>query len=96
VEQKAPNETYSIVRISVETGEKPILTSPPVQTSWDGSLAPSRDKTLAFTRALGLERDIFVASLFGDLSSGCPPPIRCGARRDSVFIVSIEHTTLYL
>jgi Tol biopolymer transport system component/DNA-binding winged helix-turn-helix (wHTH) protein len=70
VEQKAPNETYSIVRISVETGEKRILTSPPVQTNGDGSLAPSRDgKTLAFTRSHGLERDIYVASLSQDATS---------------------------
>jgi Tol biopolymer transport system component/DNA-binding winged helix-turn-helix (wHTH) protein len=70
LDQKAPNETYSIVRISVETGEKRILTSPPVQTNGDGSLAPSRDgKTLAFTRTLGLESDIYVASLSQDATS---------------------------
>jgi Tol biopolymer transport system component/DNA-binding winged helix-turn-helix (wHTH) protein len=67
LEESAPLETYSIVRISVETGEKQTVTSPPMHTNGDGSLAVSPDgKTLAFTRTLGLERDIYVVSLSED------------------------------
>lgn len=68
LEQNAPDETYSILRISIETGEKRTLTSPPAHTNGDGALALSPDgKTLAFTRTLGVfERDIYMASLSQD------------------------------
>lgn len=69
LEQKAPHEAFSIVRVSVKTGEKRALTFPPRQTNGDGSLAVSPDgQTLAFTRTLGLfERDIYVVALSGDM-----------------------------
>lgn len=69
VEQTAPHETFSIVRVSVETGEKRTLTFPPKYTNGDGGLAVSPDgKTLAFTRGLGLfERDIYLVTLSQDL-----------------------------
>ena len=69
LEQKAPHETVSIVRISLETGSKRTLTFPSIRTPGDGSLAMSPDgKTLAFTRTLGLfERDIYTFSLSEDV-----------------------------
>jgi Tol biopolymer transport system component len=67
--EKAPHEVSAIVRISLETGEKRTLTSPPRHTNGDGSLAVSPDgKMLAFTRTLGLfERDIYIVSLSEDM-----------------------------
>jgi Tol biopolymer transport system component/DNA-binding winged helix-turn-helix (wHTH) protein len=69
LEQNSPHETYSIVRISAETGEKRILTSPSTRSPGDGGLAVSPDgKTLAFTRALGLyERDLYMVPLSDDM-----------------------------
>lgn len=75
IERSAPNETFSIVRVSLETGEKRILTFPSIRTNGDGSVAVSPDgKTLAFTRTAGLfERDLFTVSLSGDmLPQGTP------------------------
>jgi Tol biopolymer transport system component len=63
------NETYRIVRISTETGEKRPLTAPPRTTSGDGAIAVSPDgKTLAFVRAVTLPvSDIYVVSVSKDL-----------------------------
>jgi Tol biopolymer transport system component/DNA-binding winged helix-turn-helix (wHTH) protein len=67
--EKVLHETSAIIRVSVETGEKRTLTSPPMHTNGDGSLAVSPDgKMLAFTRTLGLfERDIYIVSLSEDM-----------------------------
>jgi Tol biopolymer transport system component len=69
IEENAPHGTFSIVRVSVETGEKRALTFPPNRTKGDGGLVVSPDgKTLAFTRTLGLfEKDIYVVSLSEDM-----------------------------
>ena len=69
LEQRAPWEPTSIVRISIDTGAKRTLTLPLAGTLGYGSLAVSPDgKKLAFTRRLGLyERDIYVVSLSGDM-----------------------------
>jgi Tol biopolymer transport system component/DNA-binding winged helix-turn-helix (wHTH) protein len=68
LEENAPGGAVSIVRISVETGAKRILTLPPKDTNGDGGLAVSPDgKTLAFTRTPGLfEKDIYTVSLSED------------------------------
>jgi len=69
LERKAPSETSSILRVSVESGEKRTLTSPSRHMQGDGGLALSPDgKTLAFMRALGpFERDIYLVSLSVDM-----------------------------
>jgi Tol biopolymer transport system component/DNA-binding winged helix-turn-helix (wHTH) protein len=71
LDQKSPGKTqpHSIVRVSVETGEKRILTSPPPATLGDGGLALSPDgKRLAFTKDSGFwSRDIYIAPLSADL-----------------------------
>jgi Tol biopolymer transport system component len=70
VDQRAPGESGGIVRISVESGEKRYLTSPPaVHTIGDSGIAVSPDgATLAFTRHLGaFSRDIYVLSLTADM-----------------------------
>jgi Tol biopolymer transport system component/DNA-binding winged helix-turn-helix (wHTH) protein len=68
VEQNAASGAVSIVRISVESGAKRTLTSPPKEINGDGGLAVSPDgKTLAFTRTLGVfEKDIYAVSLSED------------------------------
>jgi Tol biopolymer transport system component/DNA-binding winged helix-turn-helix (wHTH) protein len=57
--------THAVVRISVETGEKRPVTSPPPGSYGDGSLAISPDgKRLAFTRSIGmLASDIYFIPL---------------------------------
>jgi Tol biopolymer transport system component len=69
VDERAPGEMASIVRVSTETGEKRTVTSPPEHLKGDGGLAQSPDgKTLAFTRTLGAyERDIYVLSMSADM-----------------------------
>ena len=69
LEQSTVYGARSIVRVSVETGAKRVLTSPPKGTNGDGGLSISPDgKTLAFTRTFGLfEKDIFIASLSEDM-----------------------------
>lgn len=68
LEQTSSREPYSIVRISIETGEKRILTSSTPASS-DGGVAVSPDgKTLAFTRTVGLyERDLYIVPLDQDM-----------------------------
>jgi Tol biopolymer transport system component/DNA-binding winged helix-turn-helix (wHTH) protein len=75
LEQNSPHETFSIVRISVETGEKGRLTFPSIRSSGDGGLAVSPDgKTLAFTRTLGIfERDIYIVPLSEDMLAQAEP-----------------------
>lgn len=70
LEQSAPQGAASIVRVSLQTGAKRILTSPPKEINGDGRLGVSPDgKTLAFTRTLGLfEKGIYAVSL-----SDAPP-----------------------
>ncbi len=69
-EQARPGESASLVRISVESGEKRVITSPPVHGNGDGALALSPDgKQLAFARSAGLfERDIYLLKLAEDAS----------------------------
>jgi Tol biopolymer transport system component/DNA-binding winged helix-turn-helix (wHTH) protein len=69
LEENAPHGAFSIVRVSVESGRKRTLASPPKETNGFGGLAVSPDgKTLAFTRTRGLfERDIYAVPLSGDL-----------------------------
>jgi Tol biopolymer transport system component/DNA-binding winged helix-turn-helix (wHTH) protein len=63
------SQPHGIVRVSVETGAKQILTSPPPATLGDGGLALSPDReTLAFTQDSGFwARDIYIAPVSGDL-----------------------------
>jgi Tol biopolymer transport system component len=59
---------HAIVRVSVDTGEKVGLTSPPHNIYGDGSLALSPDaRTLAFTRISGHISNIFIARLTRNL-----------------------------
>ena len=69
LEQNTPHGAFSVVRFSVESGAKRVLTFPPGETRGDGGLSLSPDgKTLAFTRTFGLfEKDIFVAPLSEDM-----------------------------
>jgi Tol biopolymer transport system component/DNA-binding winged helix-turn-helix (wHTH) protein len=63
-------QSQAIIRVSVETGEKRILTTPPPGNSGDGGIALSADnKKLAFTRETGLffRRDIYVVPLSGEM-----------------------------
>ncbi|MBV8572958.1 MAG: PD40 domain-containing protein, partial [Acidobacteriaceae bacterium] len=64
-----------IVRISVDTGEKRRLTSPPLASLGDGGLALSPDgKKLAFTEDSGFwARDIYVVPVSADLSFMAKP-----------------------
>jgi Tol biopolymer transport system component len=70
LERKATGETSSIVRVSVETGEKHTLTAPSRHLQGDGGLALSPDgKALAFVRAPGpFERDIYLVSRSVDMT----------------------------
>lgn len=75
LEQNTPHGAFSIVRISVETGAKRVLTFPPKETMGDGGLALSPDgKTLAFTRTFRFfEKDLFVVPVSEDmLLKGAP------------------------
>jgi Tol biopolymer transport system component/DNA-binding winged helix-turn-helix (wHTH) protein len=69
LEQNTAQGAFSIVRFSVETGAKRVVTFPGKETMGDGGLSLSPDgKTLAFTRTFGLfEKDIFVARLSEDM-----------------------------
>ena len=71
LDQQAPGKSqpHAIIRVSVETGEKRILTSPLTGNLGDGGLALTRDgKRLAFTQHSGLwARDIYVTPLSGDM-----------------------------
>lgn len=67
LDQDAPglSQPHKIVRVSVESGEKHVLTSPAPDTLGDGGLALAPDgKTLAFTQDSGFwTRDIYVVPL---------------------------------
>lgn len=69
LQESAPRGVFSIVRISVETGHKRVLTFPLKGTNGDGGLAVSPDgKTLSFARTLGLfEKDIYMVALSEDM-----------------------------
>jgi Tol biopolymer transport system component/DNA-binding winged helix-turn-helix (wHTH) protein len=69
LEQKIPHGAFSIVRFSIDTGAKRVLTFPPKGTFGDGGLSVSPGgKTLAFTRNLALfEKDIFLVPLSEDM-----------------------------
>ncbi len=71
LDQQSPGKSqpHAIVRVSVETGEKRILTSPPPATLGDGGLALAPDgKRLAFTQDSGFwARDIYIVPVSGDL-----------------------------
>jgi Tol biopolymer transport system component len=75
VDRKSTNAPYSIVRVSMETGEKRILISPSIRNESDGGLAVSPDgKTLAFTRTVGLfERDLYIVPLSEDMLTSAEP-----------------------
>ena len=77
LDQRSPGKTHphAIVRVSVETGEKRILTSPPAATLGDGGLALSPDgKRLAFTEESGFwARDIYIVPVSGDLLLNAKP-----------------------
>src|SRR5438067_8279405 len=69
--QKSPGKTqpHAIIRVSVETGEKRILTSPLPATLGDGGLALSPDgNRLAFVEESGFwARDIYIVPVSPDL-----------------------------
>jgi Tol biopolymer transport system component len=69
VDQKSSDEPQSVVRVSVETGEKRVLVPGSSPSDSDGGLAISPDgKTLAFTRSVGLfERDLYIVPLSSDM-----------------------------
>jgi Tol biopolymer transport system component len=64
-----PGQAHAIIRVSVESGERQILTAPRPDRWGDGGLALSPDsKTLAFTNNSGFwARDIYVVPVSGDL-----------------------------
>jgi Tol biopolymer transport system component len=68
-DQNTAMEASSIVRISLETGEKRQITSPPAGGQGDGSLAVSPSgKMLAFARSVGLfERNVYLLSVSSEL-----------------------------
>lgn len=74
-DQNAPTEASSIVRISLETGEKRQITYPPAETSGDGSIAVSPNgKTLAFARSVGLfERNVYLLSVSSEMLPSAEP-----------------------
>jgi DNA-binding winged helix-turn-helix (wHTH) protein len=68
--RKSPEtQPHAIIRVSVDTGERQILTAPGPNTWGDGSLALSPDSTtLAFTENSGFwARDLYVVPVSGDL-----------------------------
>jgi len=77
LDQKFPGKSqpHAIIRVSVETGEKRILTSPPPDTLGDGGLALAPDgNRLAFTQDSGLwARDIYIVPVSGDLLLSAKP-----------------------
>ncbi len=68
MDKNAPREPYSIFLLSVETGDKQKLTSPPIESSGDEIPTFSPDgKTLAFDRyASDLNEEIYLLSLTSD------------------------------
>ena len=72
VDQRAPGSggTRIIVRISVESGEKRTLTSPPADSYGDASIAVSPDgRIVAFTRTAGmLASDLYVMPVSQDMA----------------------------
>lgn len=75
LDQSAHRAVSSIVRVSVETGEKRPVTEPPSPSRGDGSIALSPDgKTLAYTRTFGHSTsDIYVMPVTQDMRPGGTP-----------------------
>ena len=66
IDKTSEGEPWSVFLLSVETGEKRKLTTPPAQTNGDVLLAFSPDgKSLAFTRTNAQNGNIFIVPVAG-------------------------------
>ncbi len=72
--KSGPDSAFAIVRISVESGERNPITSPPSGISGDLGPAVSPDgSSLAFVRALAATGDLFIVSLTGATVANSQP-----------------------